>query len=1284
MHRVIKITANNPFGTVVAGVTNTSGSQMNQLNNPRGIFVDVNYTLYVADVEQFHDINRLFSLINIICYSKMLVHLSSTSPYVCDISLGPIEQANRMASAPTKQSLSYLEIKESFPKFRTPLKLLAPDEIPIDTNIASTIENNPSRQQSLQPIWYTEQTIVDDNNEQQRNIIKSPCHHELTRSTLPTIESNSPDIEDEIIEKEIFSNQPSLMRKSSTFTIEQQPSINIPSTLNESEKENDFNTIMTSTQEVSTNPIRHPPEPSDESFRALEHLLGLGSPNPNITMITTTQESPKSNHESLSLTMVTPTELINQTTTSLHLSYAPQGGGGSLPSSQNILLMPTIESITEPSMNSTIPPPFLVDNSDIEEPSSMTGTVINQESFENNSNITEDSFHFTDEDDEKQDTPSKEDTNTEEDSNFSFELNDFQNDSKDQINELINDEIIQPPIITVRAPTSADVAFRALIKTRTSGRLSQPIKTVSPLATTNKNNLPTCSSVPIQTSRVLRSSVSRISTTPLSENSTTEEINQSNPETTIESISTEPKTPDDYPNGELIEVVSLPEEDEIEYDPAAGITLNLTASQDRNTLSPNSAEEADRSASSSSSSYISYQQDISTPNNPKLPVLSREYSYNTPTTRSAEHRRSMVTNRRSHNTRLIHSMIPRISEQQTTIIEEEKDLSSENTSLCSYPSSSLKPMLSILSTNQTVISEGPPIILQKSLAGSASPSPMITIRKSERLSSSLINLSPRRSIHPLQSSTPSIRNKSLQIVSIDEQEQISTIVPKQFHLNLSKNDIEMFDKQQQVDIPIEIRSMSHESIQTSPERRPRLIDIGIQTTPIVSYRHFQTIEQQTTPLVKHSSSSSCQTTPVVISIQRSNTQQTSPIIETSTKLIFEEEKQHEATPIHSKAIMHLRRNVRFQFTPSTDARLAAKEKLEEDQERLKQEIPIINHNNNTTKQILSDNEREEDTEDEIKKKRKTKKKTTISKKKKHITLRKNDDSSEETIESPIRNQPEKLIPNDDQQTTTTTTTQSKKKILKRSKRHEKKSSPIREPELIVITSSPVQTKRITRKRSNQKTTTIPTSETTSPTEPVSKRAKTTKTIENKQPARVPSPEPPSTRSRSKTPIISSNNIKSISSSESIERILPIKKTKKNSSEINPIENPPISMNNKRKNSTSTIKKSKRRLHSVEQDEGLNTADEEETIQTISHPIEIIPIDLSQEEREKIEGLTVAELKTRLITHGENIPKGIRKADLVALLIKIETNLLKERKQTETAIPVVVPANSTSRKTRRKK
>ncbi|CAF4125416.1 unnamed protein product, partial [Rotaria sp. Silwood1] len=65
-----------------------------------------------------------------------------------------------------------------------------------------------------------------------------------------------------------------------------------------------------------------------------------------------------------------------------------------------------------------------------------------------------------------------------------------------------------------------------------------------------------------------------------------------------------------------------------------------------------------------------------------------------------------------------------------------------------------------------------------------------------------------------------------------------------------------------------------------------------------------------------------------------------------------------------------------------------------------------------------------------------------------------------------------------------------------------KCSPVREPEIIVITtSSPMETKRVTRKRPNQKTTTTSPPETISPTEPVSKRAKTAKTVENKQPAR---------------------------------------------------------------------------------------------------------------------------------------------------------------------------------------
>ena len=115
--------------------------------------------------------------------------------------------------------------------------------------------------------------------------------------------------------------------------------------------------------------MRHPTEPSDKSFRALEHPLGLNSTNANTIMtIITAQVSPKSNHESFSVTIVASTKLINQKTTSLHLSYAPIVRAGNFSSSQNVPLMLTIKSITDPGMNLTTPAPLLVDNSDIEEP----------------------------------------------------------------------------------------------------------------------------------------------------------------------------------------------------------------------------------------------------------------------------------------------------------------------------------------------------------------------------------------------------------------------------------------------------------------------------------------------------------------------------------------------------------------------------------------------------------------------------------------------------------------------------------------------------------------------------------------------------------------------------------------------------------------------------------------------------------------------------------------------------------------------------------------------------
>ena len=106
---------------------------------------------------------------------------------------------------------------------------------------------------------------------------------------------------------------------------------------------------------------------------------------------------------------------MNQTTTSLHLSYALVVDAGSLPSSQNVPLMPTIKSMTAPSMKSTIPAPFLVSNRNVEGPSSTAVTIINKETMSENSNYTDDSFHLTDENDEKQDTP-KDDPNIEDES----------------------------------------------------------------------------------------------------------------------------------------------------------------------------------------------------------------------------------------------------------------------------------------------------------------------------------------------------------------------------------------------------------------------------------------------------------------------------------------------------------------------------------------------------------------------------------------------------------------------------------------------------------------------------------------------------------------------------------------------------------------------------------------------------------------------------------------------------------------------------------------------------
>jgi hypothetical protein len=297
---------------------------------------------------------------------------------------------------------------------------------------------------SLQPVWYSEQTIVDDHHVQQEDVASIIQEQQqegrslrsrtnLTRSTLSPIPSETPSI----VEEEDVPKQPSLMHKSSTFTIE--------SSLNDSEKENLI-------KENPTNP------PSDDSFRALEQLLGLGS-------TTSARGSSKPNRDTLSLTVVTPTDIINSTTTSLRMSYAPKNGSDSLPSSQNIPTMPAIESIT-----STSPPSFLMNNTTMEgeQLSTVTTTTINQQS----------SFDLTEND------TMKDDTNNDDETNFSFELNDFPNNSKAE--SMVNTPEPPPPMMAIRAPTCADVAYRALIKPRTGGRVSQPVKADSPLAKPSK------------------------------------------------------------------------------------------------------------------------------------------------------------------------------------------------------------------------------------------------------------------------------------------------------------------------------------------------------------------------------------------------------------------------------------------------------------------------------------------------------------------------------------------------------------------------------------------------------------------------------------------------------------------------------------------------------------------------------------------------------------------------------------------------------------------------------
>ena len=405
----------------------------------------------------------------------------------------------------------------------------------------------------------------------------------------------------------------------------------------------------------------------------------------------------------------------------------------------------------------------------------------------------------------------------------------------------------------------------------------------------------------------------------------------------------------------------------------SSVTLNLST--------PKITKEINQNASI-------HQEEISTPTKPLASLLSREYTYNTPKRRSSQRRCSMLNasratpvqqqqttiNEEEPNSPLIvsKSMLGILLTQpteaepsvlqstlsapitptsvrvstQTTINEEttnspsvvsksmlgilltqpteaEPNVSPKtittpisvrtstqptiNEESTNSPSVVSKSMLGILLTQPT---EAEPSVLQKTLTTSVVSSPLSisaqTTRKSDRLSS---NPTPRVSINPLHSSTPSSsRHKSLQMVSIGEQEQVSITVPQQINIEIQEE-----EEEQQ----IEIVPLNDTEASIPQPSSIRTTEIGIQTTPsldVSSRRRLNALEPQTTPIVQINKSS-------------------------SVTIINEEQRQ--MTPLQTKLIMNLQRNVRFQLTPSTDARLVVKEQLEENLRGLKPDI-IIN------------------------------------------------------------------------------------------------------------------------------------------------------------------------------------------------------------------------------------------------------------------------------------------------------------------------------------------------------
>ena len=1211
----------------------------------------------------------------------MLVHLSKTSPYVCDLSRGPIEEANRMASAPTKKATALLEQKESFPKVtRTPLKLLAPEEIPMDTTATATDINS-----SLQPVWYTEQTIVDEQSvqieEQQQG--RSSLH---PRSTLPTIQSESPSIPED---DEELPAQPSLMHKSSTFTIE--PSMTLETRLEELEKEN------------STN---QPIAPSDDSFRALEQLLGLGSGS-------TIRDSPKTSHDTLSLTVVTPTDIINSTSTSIRMSIATKTGADSLPSSQELT---TIESI-----NSINPPSFLMENTTMEV--DQTSTTLNQD--EPSSTMNQDKL-----------TDSSGD-----ETNFSFELNDFSNESTNNIQAA---PVAPVPVPSIRAPTCTDVAFRALLKARKGGRISQPVKADSPLAQPSKGR----SSAP--TARMLRSSCRRISTEAAAEATTTDEQTTTPTECFVDDGKTE-----------FVEMVTLNEEDEVAQEKSASLTLNMST--------PPTAEVAEVDGG---------EQNV-TPPKPMIPELSREYTYDTPKRRSSARGRSMLnstygtpmqqnTNQEDEgNNSMLNILLtkpteipvnirksarnsPAITsksmlnvlltqqptENETPVTTPIRTPNRETTNSPAIPSQSMlevlltqptepkartpkrktnsiasksmlnvlltqpteakartpkrktnsvasksmlnvlltqpteakpqtpkrktnsiasKSMLNVLLTQPTTDNnqteeiipteqlESSPSVPSKSMLGilltqetGTNTEPSVIQESPAIPSRSMLNVlltnptedietpileetlpvqpsntrqsrrstaqtTPRGSINPLHSSTPSApRSKSLQIVSIGEEEQVSTIVP------------------QQQEIEIVNLNQTNEAIQ---QTIARTLEMGVQTTPsidISTRRRVQTLEPQTTP-------------------------STSMIVANEDKPI---------TPLQTKVIVNLQRRVCFQLTPTTDARLAEKEKLEEALRGLKPDIVI----EPTPIEIAPQPVEKVKKAPAKKAPAKPKKKVVASKAKKAKEIaapakRTTRKAPAPKVAQPVKRAPSKEKPakrthsKEKPAAAPTKRAQSKEKPAKRTQSKEKPAVAQPTKRAASKEKPAAPTKRVPSKENSTKRSQ---SKEKPPVPPASKRTSRKRTIEQVKEKPVV-----------ETTVKRVRNSKSVDLPPPVPKAQPIKQEKPIAQSVErPSRTRSRSTNNQKRNSqlktttTPVVRTSKRRLESVDKTESTKKKVEE-----IAKPVAVAPkVETNNDERQKLESLTVAQLKTRLNTHKANIPKNAKKADLIALLIQQSTNL----------------------------